>query len=138
MQPEDDLRKLYETLIEDSRRADFNRGFTTRGPHVDDLKVVLDGHVARSHASQGQHRALSLALKIAELRMTERTLGTPPVLLLDDVSSELDERRNAQLMTHLDAHVGQVFISTTDKKWIQVDSEARVFSVSSGQVSVQG
>ena len=70
--------------------------------------------------------------------MAEEALGTPPLLLLDDVSSELDERRNAQLMHHLDTHVGQVFISTTDKKWIHLGSEARVFSVSSGEVSVQG
>jgi DNA replication and repair protein RecF len=115
--------------------VDQRRRYTTRGPHTDDLVVTLDGHVARSHASQGQHRVLALALKIAELRLAEASLGAPPILLLDDVSSELDQTRNAQLMASLDAGEGQVFITTTDRRWIHLSSAARVFSVSDGTIA---
>lgn len=134
---------IDETAIQDAFRerlmaslaTDQRRRYTTKGPHVDDLVVTLDDHVARSHASQGQHRAVALALKIAELRLAEASLEAPPILLLDDVSSELDEERNAQLMNSLDGRDGQVFVTTTDRRWIHVSGDTEVFSVQQGRVS---
>ncbi len=125
-------------LLERSREVDGRRRYTTRGPHADDLVLTLDAHEARTHASQGQHRAFALALKIAELEIAEEALGAAPVLLLDDVSSELDRTRNAQLMAHLDRSGGQVFITTTDRAWIQVTGDTRVFRVEEGSVSHDG
>ncbi len=81
-----------------ARRAlDERRRFTGFGPHADDLEIGLAGSLARSHASQGQLRSLVLALKLAELTNVEARLGEPPVLLLDDVPSELDPVRRALL-----------------------------------------
>jgi DNA replication and repair protein RecF len=72
------------------------------------------------YASQGQQRAIVLALKISEIRLLEQQLGHAPVLLLDDVSSELDARRNERLFGFLASFDGQVFISTTDVNHIRL------------------
>ncbi len=120
--------------LEATRDMDMRRRYTGTGPHVDDLLVELDAHAARTHASQGQHRALALALKIAELQLAERALDAPPLLLLDDVSSELDRTRNAQLMEYLDQAGGQVFVTTTDRAWIQVTDATHVFTVEGGLI----
>ena len=132
---EDVICQAFMERLNASSAVDQRRRYTTRGPHIDDIVITLDDHVARSHASQGQHRAIALALKIAELRLAEATLEAPPILLLDDVSSELDERRNAQLMASLDAGNGQVFVTTTDRRWIHVNGDTQVFSVHEGELS---
>ena len=116
------------------RDRDMRRGQTGAGPHLDDLVLDLDGHPAREHASQGQHRAFALALKIGELKRAREVLGSDPVLLLDDVSSELDQERNKLLMSFLDAGGGQVFITTTDRSWIQLEGQQRIYQVAKGQV----
>jgi DNA replication and repair protein RecF len=115
-------------VLESRRREDLRRGTTSTGPHRDELDVGLDGAPAADFASQGQTRALVLAFKIAELRQARRrTLGTgtepsghAPLLLLDDVSSELDPGRNAQLFETLAREVGQCVLTTTDPKFIHL------------------
>ena len=91
---------------------DLERGFTTAGPHRDDLVLELRGHDARIAASRGETRSLLLALKILELQELERACGQKPLLLLDDVFSELDGHRRQSLADALQGH--QVFITTTD------------------------
>ena len=89
----DSIEKTTENFIEllyNRRQKDRWRKSTTRGPHLDDLKIQFDGVSAKTRASQGQHRALVLAIKLAEIVHLERSLEEPPVLLLDDISSELD------------------------------------------------
>lgn len=124
------LRRLGER-----RRLDLRRGTTSVGPHRDDVAMLLDGRLARDHASQGQSRALVLAAKIAEIRSLEAALGEPPLLLMDDVSSELDRARNAALMHHLDAFGGQVFLTTTDASYIQLTAPRGVWRVSAGRLA---
>lgn len=125
----------YRAALDDVRAVDLRRGFTSVGPHSDDLTFRIDRRSARVYASQGQHRAFVLALKIAELHRIEEALGFYPVFLLDDVSSELDAERNAQLMDYLDRAGGQVFITTTDRRWIRVSGESKVFRVDDGAVT---
>ncbi|MEZ4265213.1 MAG: DNA replication/repair protein RecF [Myxococcota bacterium] len=129
---------LYRERLIETVASDLRQRRTTQGPHADDLAFTLDGHPARIHASQGQHRAMALALKIAELQLADVVLGGPPLLLLDDVSSELDRGRNAQLMAHLGRFAGQIFVSTTDRQWIAVDGETQVFRVEAGRVTPEG
>jgi DNA replication and repair protein RecF len=86
---------------------------TTLGPHRDDIAVSFDGEPAVSVASQGQTRALVLALKLAELDVARTALGRPPLLLLDDVSSELDPARTALLFEALVELAGQCVLTTT-------------------------
>jgi DNA replication and repair protein RecF len=128
------LQARAQAELERATEADLARGFTTVGPHTHDLKFELAGRSVRRFASQGQHRAFVLALKIAELVRVEQELGVFPALLLDDVSSELDRERNAHLMSYLDTAGGQVFITTTDRRWIQVQGSSRIYSVSDGAV----
>ncbi len=80
------------------RAADVARGVSQIGPHRDDLAVDLAGTAARSHASQGEQRSLALALKLAAHRLVTERVGVPPLLLLDDVFSELDPKRRAALI----------------------------------------
>ncbi len=103
---------LRETLRVRTPR-DAERGFTSAGPHADDLDIRLAEHPARSYASQGEQRALVLAWKIAEIENLQQTTGVLPLLLLDDVSSELDPERNAYLMTYVSQSGAQVFLTTT-------------------------
>ena len=116
------------------RERDRQRGFTARGPHADDLGLGLLGRSARLYASQGQQRALVLALKIAEIRLLEALFGLTPVLLLDDVSSELDAQRNTRLFELLHGFRGQVLITTTDARHVRTPAAARIFEVRSGRV----
>lgn len=97
-----------------ARRAnDRRRRLATFGPHKDDLELSLEGRSARRHASQGQHRILSLTLKVAELAAIRRARGAHPILLLDDVSSELDPTRIGAVYGFLSDSESQVFVTTT-------------------------
>ncbi len=93
-----------------ARRDDLRRGVTTVGPHRDDLVVTLGGLPARTHASQGEQRSLALALRLAGHRLVSDAAGTPPVLLLDDVFSELDPDRSDALLRSLPE--GQTLLTT--------------------------
>jgi DNA replication and repair protein RecF len=115
---EEDLAAALEASLAARLERDRQRGFTTVGPHADDLVLALDGYAARGFGSQGQQRALVLALKIAEIENLRGSLGRPPLLLLDDVSSELDPAKNRFLLDYLAALPGQAFLTTTDRRLI--------------------
>ncbi|MCS6797937.1 MAG: DNA replication and repair protein RecF [Myxococcota bacterium] len=121
-----------------SRELDRARGFTADGPHADDIAIEIRqprGPVAaRHHASQGQRRALGIALRLAEARLLERRLGTMPVLLLDDVSSELDRTRAARLFGLLDTLSAQVLVTTTSPKHVPLDADALWVHVRDGRL----
>jgi DNA replication and repair protein RecF len=108
--------ETYETALlhklEESIDLDVLRGFTAAGPHRDDLRVFVDGHEAPEVASRGETRTLVLALKIMELQLLETLCGTRPLLLMDDVFSELDGRRRQALTRFVSDY--QTFITTTD------------------------
>ncbi len=98
--------------LESGLEKDMLRGFTSVGPHREDLQVLFNGHPASMAASRGEARTLVLALKIIELQLLEATRGVTPLLLLDDVFSELDGARRRALTEHLTRY--QTFITTTD------------------------
>ncbi|HEU4538149.1 MAG TPA: DNA replication and repair protein RecF [Polyangiaceae bacterium] len=95
------------------RGKDVVRGSAGFGPHRDELALRLEGQPLRAVASQGQHRAVTLGLKVAELRALGAARGLWPVLLLDDLSSELDEAKTRALLLLLHETGGQVFVTTT-------------------------
>jgi DNA replication and repair protein RecF len=101
-----------------TRARDLARGSTSAGPHRDDLCFVFEAHDAGAIASQGQLRALVLAWKTAEIERLARVHGEPPILLLDDVSSELDPQRNRYLFEYLEGRPGQCFITTTHAQFV--------------------
>jgi DNA replication and repair protein RecF len=92
--------------------ADLERGFTTHGPHRDDVALLRDGRELRAYGSQGEQRLALLALLLAERAALEDERGAPPLLLLDDVMSELDAGRRERLVERL--RVGQSVVTTTD------------------------
>jgi DNA replication and repair protein RecF len=95
------------------RRKDIVRRAPSFGPQRDELELELDGRAARFHASQGQQRIVTLALKLAELECILEARGAEPVLLLDDVSSELDPSRTGAVYEVLRSAVSQTFVTTT-------------------------
>lgn len=105
--------EAYASQLVARREKDRHRGLATLGPHRDDLALRLGDHPAREVASQGQHRAITLALKLAELAAVASARGVYPLLLLDDVSSELDEKRTAALFSAIRGHQGRVLLTTT-------------------------
>jgi DNA replication and repair protein RecF len=113
---------------------DRRRGFTGFGPHTDDLVLELGGHPAGEHGSQGQLRSLVLALKLAELDYLQERLGEPPLLLLDDVASELDGLRRTRLFEAIAHLPGQTLVTTTDRDLWPTLPERRDFQVTGGEV----
>jgi DNA replication and repair protein RecF len=123
-------RGLAAALL-DARADELRRGVTLVGPHRDDLDVHLDGLPSRTHASQGEQRSLALALRLAGHRLVTARTGSAPVLLLDDVFSELDRRRSAALLASLPA--GQALLSSATDLPSGVDAD-RVLRVEPGAI----
>jgi DNA replication and repair protein RecF len=105
--------QLFQTELAQRRPQDLRRRKASFGPQRDELELVVNGRSARHHASQGQQRILALALKIAELDCVRQARGAHPVLLLDDVSSELDPTRTGAVYEFLRETRSQVFVTTT-------------------------
>jgi DNA replication and repair protein RecF len=126
--------EALERALRDAYAKDQARGFTGVGPHGDDLRAQVAHTQAKHHASQGQHRALVLSLKVAEIAVLEKRTGHVPLLLLDDVSSELDRSRNRRLFGLLARMGGQVFLTTTHPEYILLEQERCDFEVQAGQV----
>jgi DNA replication and repair protein RecF len=124
--------------LERRRRQDALRPSAGYGPHRDDLELRFGEHLARIVASQGQHRALTLALKAAETATIAKERGVEPLLLLDDVSSELDPERTGALFSFLSLHRGQIFLTTTRPELIRTPAEwagdRADFHISGGEV----
>jgi len=99
--------------LRERRTADFERGFTAHGPHRDDVALLHDGVALRTYGSQGQQRVALLALLFAERDLLAAERGRPPLMLLDDVMSELDEARR-ELLSDLLRSSGQSLVTTTD------------------------
>lgn len=131
------LQLALARALDGRLHRDVERGFTSVGPHADDLEVTVGGRAARQFASQGQTRALVLAWKVAEIENLRRASGFLPLLLLDDVSSELDPERNAFLMGYLADSGAQVFLTTTDAGLVQRAAGADTvwYRVHGGQVT---
>ncbi|MBE3563295.1 MAG: DNA replication/repair protein RecF [Hydrogenibacillus schlegelii] len=128
------LRAALLKRFEAGRATDVRRRQTLTGPHRDDLTIALDGHPAEGHASQGQRRSIALALKLAAARVAEAWTGEAPVVLLDDVLSELDERRQRAFLTLL-GEQGQAFLTVADRRGLEaLRPRAQLFSVTAGAV----
>ncbi|HTX32970.1 MAG TPA: DNA replication and repair protein RecF [Solirubrobacteraceae bacterium] len=121
-----------EGLLDELRarvEGDIERGFTGHGPHRDELSLLLDGHELRNFGSQGQQRVALLALLLAEREVIAAQRGAPPVMLLDDVMSELDAVRREALVDLLREAPGQAVITTTDLDHVPGATEASVVRI---------
>lgn len=109
----DELREYMWKGLQQARNTDIRRQQTTVGPHRDDVIFYINGRDARTYASQGQQRTIVLAWKMAEVELAQKLVGQRPLLLLDDVMSELDENRRAELVQFIESGV-QTVVTTTN------------------------
>jgi DNA replication and repair protein RecF len=133
-QGDEALAEALHAALVGSRRRDRARRATSLGPHSHDVRFLLDGRPAKAFASQGQLRALVLAWKTAEMQLLTERMGEPPVLLLDDVSSELDATRNQFLFEFLTRLGGQCFVTTTHSRHVLVTENRVDFQVVAGEI----
>ncbi len=120
--------------LENSINTDKKRGLTTTGPHRDDIILMINGLNAKNYGSQGQQRTVVLSLKLAEIELIKGEVGEYPVLLLDDVMSELDSERQNYLISNL-KNV-QTFITTAITEHIKEMGwkDKVIFNISKGQI----
>jgi DNA replication and repair protein RecF len=111
-----DTAEALAAELAERLESDLERGFTTHGPHRDDVALLRDGRELRAYGSQGEQRMGLLALLLAERAVLEDERGAPPLLLLDDVMSELDHGRRERLVERL--RVGQALVTTTDVAYV--------------------
>lgn len=128
----DTLRdKLSEALLR-SRHEDYSTGATTVGPHRDDLEICINGISARRYGSQGQQRSAVLSMKLSEAELLYRQNGERPVILLDDVLSELDSTRQDFLLNKVEDY--QVFVTCCEKSNKEQLKNGRVFYIENGVI----
>ncbi|TCD48202.1 DNA replication/repair protein RecF [Chlorobium sp. N1] len=109
----DDLRRRFLKRLMDTRRQEMMRGQTMSGPHRDDLLFISNGKEIKKYGSQGQQRAFLISLKLALFRYFSERLPESPICLFDDMFSELDQHRTAQIFRILEK-CGQTIVTTTD------------------------
>ena len=119
--------------LAERRGADLDRGFTAHGPHRDELGLRLDGAALRAYGSQGQQRAALLALLFAEREVLSERRGRPPLMLLDDVMSELDSERR-ELLADLLRSGGQAIVTATEADHVPGVAEDELVRVGAGAV----
>jgi DNA replication and repair protein RecF len=114
------------------RSADVERGYSQHGPHLDELEIVVDGRAIRRYGSQGEQRAALLSLLFAERRALLEARRNPPLLLLDDVMSELDPDRRELLSARLAEGPGQTLITATEAAHLPATAERTEIAMRSG------
>lgn len=134
------IREELMELFKRQQRSDERYGTTTAGPHRDDLTLELNERPLKAFGSQGQQKSFVLALKMAEMDNLQDIFGEAPLLLLDDMSSELDARRNHNLMEFLTKREIQVFITTTERSpaLLAAAPHCAVFHVEDGNLTFEG
>ncbi len=129
---DDEIKTKLSDDMERTRDSDFKRLYTNFGPHTHDLFLTLDNNDVRIYGSQGQQRSCALSMKLGEASVIEKITGECPVVLLDDVMSELDESRQSFILNYLDNR--QVFITCCDPSQLLRSKKGKIFEVKSGGI----
>jgi DNA replication and repair protein RecF len=131
------LSEGYNNALNEARNIDILKGTTSIGPHRDDLIIYVNNFEARRFGSQGQHRTLALSLKLAEIDLIISETDELPIILLDDVASELDFNRATFLFNLLDTLNAQVFVTAARLNNLSLNiSKCKIFEVKNGIVNV--
>ena len=131
---ETDIENIEKKLLkafENAKVQDIINRTTTKGPHRDDIDILINGKSARIYGSQGQQRSCVLAIKLAEAALLKEMTGVEPIALLDDVMSELDESRQDYILNHIKSR--QVFITCCDKEQILRLKEGKTIHIENGK-----
>lgn len=126
----DELINEYQKILEESREDDIRLRFTTKGIHRDDFEIEIDGLSAKQYGSQGQQRSCAITLKLSEAALLKNITGENPVVLLDDVMSELDQQRQHYILNKVKDF--QVFITCCDLLNTLQLEEGKIFYVENG------
>lgn len=126
------IENALEKKLSEHRQIDIKAGTTLCGPHRDDIKILINDVDVRSFGSQGQQRSCVLALKLAEARLLKEMTNIEPIALLDDVMSELDEKRQDYILNHIKNL--QVFITCCDKETILRLKKGKTFHIENGKL----
>ena len=134
----DSVEVIYKKIIDSfqkNKETEIRKGTTLTGPHRDDLEFSIDGKNAHDYASQGQQRTIALSMKLAEVDVVHQLTDEYPVLLLDDVMSELDHSRQNRVLSYIHGKT-QTFITTTDLEGIswEIINTPKVFQISNGVI----
>lgn len=132
----DDIKENFYIQLKKNRKKDIEKGISTAGPHRDDFSVFINDVETKSYGSQGQQRTAVLTIKFASLKIIKEENGEYPVLLLDDVLSELDSNRKKYILSTIGDI--QTIITCTGISDIHeyLDSSSKVFKVKDGKVSI--
>jgi DNA replication and repair protein RecF len=131
---EDEIAKALMRRLENNYEKDLRLGFTTVGPHRDDLDVLIGGVDAKSYASQGQQRTAALSLKLSEVRIFHEISGEDPILVLDDVMSELDLKRRKKLLKCIENV--QTILTCTHAERVLYGAECNKIRIENGKIKL--
>lgn len=131
----EEMATYLEKKLEEVKRKEIDRGITLIGPHRDDLQFLVNDYDVQTYGSQGQQRTTALSLKLAEIELIKQETKETPILLLDDVLSELDDYRQSHLLNTIQGEV-QTFVTTTSIDGIHHETiqHAKMFHVKQGEV----
>lgn len=131
------IESIYLNKFVEIEEKEIERGSTLVGPHRDDILFYVNDKNVHTYGSQGQQRTTALSVKLAEIELIHNEVGEYPILLLDDVLSELDDYRQSHLLNTIQGKV-QTFVSTTSVDGINHDTltKAELFHISNGEVNV--
>ncbi|CCI82371.1 DNA replication/repair protein RecF [Lactobacillus hominis] len=135
----DQVDEIYHKVLDSfhkNKANEIRKGTTLTGPHRDDLLFKINGKNAHDYASQGQQRTIALSIKLAEIQLVHHLTNEYPILLLDDVMSELDHNRQSSLLNYIHGKT-QTFITTTDLEGIswEVVKTPRIYYIKSGIIT---
>lgn len=132
---DDDVEKIYRNILKSRRREEIARGISLVGPHRDDILLMLGQHMElRVYGSQGQQRTASLALKMAMVEFLNEACNTRPILLLDDVMSEFDDKRKKSLLTLLTGTTQTIITTADPSSRSMFGEEIDLFHVEAGKI----
>lgn len=127
-----DPENIYRETLKKNLRTEIKQGQTVVGPHRDDFDVYINGMNAKTYASQGQQRSVVIAMKLSEAEIAEENIDESPIILLDDVMSELDIERQHYMLNEISNK--QIFITSCNKETIDLMQKGKVFEVINGEI----
>ncbi|MBR2715808.1 MAG: DNA replication/repair protein RecF [Ruminococcus sp.] len=128
----DEIKEKLSNAYKKSRNEDYHTGYTNIGPHRDDMDIKINGISAKTFGSQGQQRSAVLSLKLAQAQMLYEKNSEKPVILLDDVLSELDTKRQDFLLNKVDSY--QVFVTCCEESNKEQLKSGKIFYINDGEV----
>ncbi|MDW7668628.1 MAG: DNA replication/repair protein RecF [Bacillota bacterium] len=132
----DYIKEKFENKLIENREREIERGITLYGPHLDDMKIIINSKNSRYYSSQGQKRTAALSLKLSEIDIIREEKKDNPIVLLDDVLSELDNKRRSHLLKYIE-EVQTIITSTDDSDLLNLleEKDKKIFYINNGKIT---